>query len=167
MFGLYSVNIVQGMQNRSEPVHSVRCLERTLYMDSVVLIQNSYGSLFHVCWVGNKTPNLYPQLCLVIIVVSYMESQKYCTALLSPFICCFRCCCNISKNKISWLFKLLGYVLHYFVHNEALTTEGLLVIIRLCDSCCNNYKLCSSPYRLFICIPIILTINSDYLVFQH
>jgi len=97
LFGLYSVNIVQGMQNRSEPVHSVRCLARTLSMDSIVLIQNSYGSLFHVCWVGNKALNLYLQLCSVIIVRSYMESQKYCTALLSPFI--FYCCCNISKTK--------------------------------------------------------------------
>jgi hypothetical protein len=41
---LYSVKIVQDVQNRSEPVHSVRCLARTLSMDSVVLIQNSYGS---------------------------------------------------------------------------------------------------------------------------
>jgi hypothetical protein len=28
----------------------------------------------------------------------------------------------ITKNKISLWFKLLEYVLHYFVHNDALTT---------------------------------------------
>jgi hypothetical protein len=40
----------------------------------------------------------------------------------------------------------LEYVLHYFVLNDALTTEELLVII--CDSRYNSYKLCISPYRL-------------------
>ena len=153
------------MQNRSEPVHSVRCLELTLPMDSVVLIQNSYGSLFHVSWVGNKAPNLYLQLCLVIIVVSYMESKKYCTALLSPFICCCCCCWNISKNKNILIVQTFGICFTLFRAQRCLTTEGLLVII--CGSRCNNNKLCSSPYGLFICIPIILTINSDYLVFHH
>lgn len=71
---------MQDVQNRSEPVHSVRCLARTLSMDSVVLVQNSYVSLFHVCWVGNEATNLRLQFCLVIELVSYMESQKYCSA---------------------------------------------------------------------------------------
>jgi len=153
----------------SEPVHSARCLAQTLSMDSVVLVQNSYRSLFHVCWVGNKAPNLYLQFCLLIILASHIESQKYCTALLSPFICCCRrcfCfCCNISKSKVSWWFKLLEYVLHYFVHNDALTIEWPLVIV--CDSRYNNYKLCNNLYCLFMCIPIIPTINSDYLVFHR
>lgn len=37
-----------------------------------------------------------------------------------------------------------------FLHNDALTT----------DSCYNNYELCISPYRLFMSIPIILTLDT-------